>query len=78
MLDIKITNKECEKLNFEGTSSEIMNQLEFVVGSVLHTMIEQGGFDKEDLEDILDTFVNNVEATVDNMEQFFNNFKNLC
>ena len=78
MLDIKITNKECEKLNFEGTSSEIMNQLEFVVGSVLHTMIEQGGFDKEDLEDILDTFVNNVEATVDNMEQFFNNFKKLC
>ena len=78
MLDIKITNKECEKLNFEGTSSELMSELEFVVGSVLHTMIEQGGFDKEDLEDILDTFVNNVEATVDNMEQFFNNFKNLC
>ena len=78
MLDIKITNKECEKLNFEGTSDEIMNQLEFVVASVLLTMIEQGGFDKEDLEDILDTFVNNVEATVDNMEQFFNNFKNLC
>ena len=78
MLDIKITNKECEKMDFEGNSDEIMNQLEFVVASVLLTMIEQGGFDKEDLEDILDTFVNNVEATVDNMEQFFNNFKNLC
>ena len=78
MLDIKITNKECEKMDFEGNSDEIMNQLEFVVASVLITMIEQGGFDKEDLEDILDTFVNNVEATVDNMEQFFNNFKNLC
>lgn len=78
MLDIKITNKECEKMDFEGTSDEIMNQLEFVVAGVLHTMIEQGGFDKEDLEDILDTFVNNVEATVDNMEQFFNNFKKLC
>ena len=78
MLDIKITNKECEKMYFEGNSDELMNQLEFVVASVLHTMIEQGGFDKEDLEDILDTFVNNVEATVDNMEQFFNNFKKLC
>ena len=78
MLDIKITNKECEKMNFEGNSDELMNQLEFVVASVLITMIEQDGFDKEDLEDILDTFVNNVEATVDNMEQFFNNFKKLC
>ena len=78
MLDIKIVNGEWEKLDFEGTSDELMNELEFVVGSVLHTMIEQGGFDKEDLEDILDTFVNNVEATVDNMEQFFNNFKKLC
>ena len=78
MLDIKITNKECEKMYFEGNSDELMNQLEFVVASVLLTMIEQGGFDKEDLEDILDTFVNNVEATVDNMEQFFNNCKKLC
>ena len=78
MLDIKIVNKECEKMNFTGTGDELMNELEFVVGSVLHTMIKQGGFDKEDLEDILDTFVNNVEATVDNMEQFFNNFKKLC
>ena len=78
MLDIKITNKECEKMDFEGSSDELMNQLEFVVASVLLTMIEQGGFDKEDLENILDTFANNVEVAVDNMEQFFNNFKNLC
>ena len=78
MLDIKITNKECEKMDFEGDGIELMNQLEFVVAGVLHTMIEQGGFDKEDLEDILDTFANNVEVAVDNMEQFFNNFKNLC
>lgn len=78
MLDIKITNKECEKMDFEGNSDELMNQLEFVVASVLITMIEQGGFDKEDLENILDTFANNIEATVDNMEQFFNNFKKLC
>ena len=78
MLDIKITNKECEKMDFEGDGSELMNQLEFVVASVLQAMIEQDGFDKEDLEDILETFANNVEATVDNMEQFFNNFKNLC
>ena len=78
MLDIKITNKECEKMDFEGDGSELMNQLEFVVASVLHTMIEQGGFDKEDLEDILDTFANNVEVNIDNMEQFFNNFKKLC
>ena len=78
MLNVKIVNKECEKMDFAGTGDELMNELEFVVASVLYTMIEQGGFDKEDLEDILDTFVNNVEATVDNMEQFFNNFKNLC
>ena len=50
MLDIKITNKECEKMDFEGDGSELMNQLEFVVASVLLTMIEQGGFDREDLE----------------------------
>ena len=78
MLDIKITNKECEKMDFAGDGSELMSELEFVVGSVLHTMIEQGGFDKEDLEDILDTFANNVEATIDNIEKFADRFKNLC
>ena len=78
MLDIKITNKECEKMYFEGNSDELMNQLEFVVASVLLTMIEQGGFDKEDLENILDTFANNVEATIDNIEKFADNFKKLC
>ena len=78
MLDVRIVNKECEKMDFTGDGSELMNELEFVVGSVLYTMIEQGGFDKEDLEDILDIFVNNVEATVEDMEQFFNNFKKLC
>ena len=78
MLNVKIVNKVCEKMDFEGDGSELMSELEFVVGSVLHNMIEQGGLDKEDLEDIIDTIVNNVEATVDNMEQFVNNFKNLC
>ena len=78
MLDIKITNKECEKMYFEGNSDELMNQLEFVVASVLLTMIEQGGFDREDLENILDTFANNVEATIDNIEKFADNFKKLC
>ena len=78
MLDIKITNKECEKMDFEGNSDELMNQLEFVVASVLLTMIEQGGFDREDLENILDTFANNVEATIDNIEKFADRFKNLC
>ena len=78
MLDIKITNKECEKMYFEGNSDELMNQLEFVVASVLLTMIEQGGFDREDLENILDTFANNVEATIDNIEKFADRFKNLC
>ena len=78
MLDIKITNKECEKMYFEGNSDELMNQLEFVVASVLITMIEQGGFDREDLENILDTFANNVEATVENIEKFADNFKKLC
>lgn len=78
MLDIKITNKECEKMYFEGNSDELMNQLEFVVASVLITMIEQGGFDREDLENILDTFANNVEATIDNIEKFADRFKKLC
>ena len=78
MLDIKITNKECEKMYFEGTSDELMNQLEFVVSSVLLTMIKQGGFDREDLENILDTFANNVEATIDNIEKFADRFRKLC
>ena len=78
MLDIKITNKECEKMDFEGSSDELMNQLEFVVASVLLTMIEQGGFDKEDLENILDTFANNVEATIESIEKFADRFKKLC
>ena len=78
MLDIKITNKECEKMDFEGTSDELMNQLEFVVASVLLTMIKQDGFDREDLENILDTFANNVEATIDNIEKFADRFKKLC
>ena len=78
MLDVRITNKECEKMYFEGNSDELMNQLEFVVASVLLTMIEQGGFDREDLENILDTFANNVEATIDNIEKFADNFKKLC
>ena len=78
MLDIKITNKECEKMYFEGNSDELMNQLEFVVASVLLTMIEQGGVDREDLENILDAFANNVEATIDNIEKFADRFKKLC
>ena len=78
MLDIKITNKECEKMDFTGTGDELMNELEFVVGSVLLTMIKQGGFDREDLENILDTFANNVEATVESIEQFADRFKKLC
>ena len=78
MLDVKITNKECEKMYFEGNSDELMNQLEFVVASVLITMIEQGGFDREDLENILDTFANNVEATIDNIEKFADRFRKLC
>ena len=78
MLDIKITNKECEKMDFEGNSDELMNQLEFVVASVLLTMIEQGGFDREDLENILDTFANNVEATIESIEKFADRFKKLC
>ena len=78
MLDIKITNKECEKMDSEGNSDELMNQLEFVVASVLLTMIKQGGFDREDLENILDTFANNVEATIDNIEKFADRFRKLC
>ena len=78
MLDIKIVNKECEKMDFEGDGSELMNQLEFVVASVLLTMIEQGGFDREDLENILDTFANNVEATIESIEKFADRFKKLC
>ena len=78
MLDIKITNKECEKMDFVGDGSELMSELEFVVASVLHTMIEQGGFDKEDLEDILNTFANNVEATIETIEKHADRFRKLC
>lgn len=78
MLDIKIVNGECEKMDFTGNGSELMNELEFVVGNVLYNMIEQGGFNKEDLENILDTFANNVEATVDNIEKFADRFRKLC
>ena len=78
MLDIKITNKECEKMDFEGDGIELMSELEFIVATVLYTMIEQDGFDREDLEDILDTFVDNVEATVDNIEKFADRFRKLC
>ena len=78
MLDIRIVNKECEKMDFAGDGSELMSELEFVVGSVLHTMIEQGGFDKEDLEDILNTFANNVEATIETIEKYADRFRKLC
>ena len=78
MLNIKIVNKECEKMDFEGDGIELMSELEFVVGSVLHTMIEQGGFDKEDLEDILNTFANNVEATIETIEKHADRFRKLC
>ena len=78
MLDIKIVNGEAEKMDFKGTGDEIMNELENVVASILYDIIEQDGFDKEDLGDILNTFANNVEATVDNIEKFADNFKNLC
>ena len=78
MLDIKIVNKECEKMDFVGDGSELMSELEFVVGSVLHTMIEQGGFDKEDLGDILNTFANNVEATIETIEKHADRFRKLC
>ena len=78
MLDVRIVNKECEKMNFAGDGSELMSELEFVVGSVLHTMIEQGGFDKEDLEDILNTFANNVEATIETIEKYADRFRKLC
>lgn len=78
MLDIKIVNGECEEMDFEGNGIELMNELEFVVGNVLHTMIEQGGFDKEDLRDILDTFTNNVEVAVETIEKHADRFRKLC
>ena len=78
MLNVKIVNKECEKMDFEGDGIELMNELEFVVGNVLYNMIEQGGFDKEDLEDILNTFANNVEATIETIEKYADRFRKLC
>ena len=78
MLDIKIVNGECEKMDFAGNGGELMTELERLVATVLYTMIEQDGFDREDLEDIINTFANNIEATVEDMEQFFNNFRKSC
>lgn len=78
MLNVKIVNGECEEMDFTGDGSELMNELEFVVGNVLYNMIEQGGFDKEDLGDILNTFANNVEATVETIEKHADRFRKLC
>ena len=78
MLDVRIVNGKCENIKFTGTGDELMNELEFVVASVLQAMIEQGGFDREDLENILDTFANNVEATIESIEKFADRFKKLC
>ena len=78
MLDFRIVNGECEKADFEGDGDELMNELEFVVGNVLYNMIEQGGFDKEDLENILDTFANNVKATIETIEKYADRFRKLC
>ena len=78
MLDIKIVNGECEKMDFEGNGGELMTELERLVATVLYTMIEQDGFDKEDLGDILNTFANNVEATVETIEKHADRFKKLC
>ena len=78
MLNVKIVNGECEEMDFEGNGMEIMNELEFVVGNVLYNMIEQGGFDKEDLGDILETFANNVEVAVETIEKHADRFRKLC
>ena len=78
MLDFRIVNGECEKADFEGDGNELMNELEFVVGNVLYNMIEQGGFDKEDLENILDTFANNVKNTIETIEKYADRFRKLC
>ena len=74
MLDIKIVNGKAEKAYCEGRASEIMDELENVVASILYDIIEQGGFDKEDLGDILETFDNNVEVTFESIEKI----KKLC
>ena len=78
MLNVKIVNGECEEMDFEGNGMELMNELEFVVGNVLYNMIEQDGIDKEDLGNILATFANNVEATVETIEKHADRFRKLC
>ena len=78
MLDFRIVKKKKKKADFEGEGNELMNELEFVVGNVLYNMIEQGGFDKEDLENILDTFANNVKDTIETIEKFADRFRKLC
>ena len=74
MLDIKIVNGKAEKAYCEGRASEIMDELENVVASILYDIIEQGCFDREDLEETLETFANNIQATVENIEKI----KKLC
>ena len=74
MLDIKIVNGKAEKTYCEGRASEIMDELENVVASILYDIIEQGSFDREDLEEILETFANNIQVTFESIEKI----KNLC
>ena len=74
MLDIKIVNGKAEKAYCEGRASEIMDELENVVASILYDIIEQGGFDREDLEETLEMFANNIQVTFESIEKI----KKLC
>lgn len=67
MLNIKINNGEAEEFDFEGTSFELMEELKFIAVNILCSIIEQGGFFEDDLYDLLNTFSDDVEATIKDM-----------
>lgn len=67
MLNIKIINGEAEEFDFEGTSFELIEELKFIAVNILCSIIEQGGFFEDDLYDLLNTFSDDVEATIKDM-----------
>ena len=64
MLNVKINNGEVEEFDFEGTSYELIEELKFIAVNILCSIIEQGGFFEDDIYDLLNSFSDDVEATI--------------
>ena len=64
MLNVKINNGEVEEFDFEGTSYELIEELKFIAVNILCSIIEQGGFFEDDIYDLLNSFSDDIEATI--------------